>query len=366
MGTFRVSRLVDIIGKCETAGSTRIRRALPGTIWGEGGKYSASALGSTLGVPDADVNYINVYLYGGDDHAAFGNTFSDELTVCGGAGQDIIEGGGTGLNYLFGFGNLPGDPNFDPALDDNARDFITGGRGMTFIYGQGGDDSLNSDYDWPASGSKVMYGGEGNDHFHIQGADITDTAYVFGGGGNDTLDQEPIYFGVDEGDYAVKTQQQAVFSGGAGTDKVDFDDWFNAVYVNTTGDGTKSGLRFGPRTIELKSDVEVAIGSYFNDYFQGGDRADTFYGRDGNDTMWGGNGNDKLYGEWDNDFIVGGKGSDLLVGGQGDDHLYAKEGFLDIDTVIGGDEGRNGSPDNGHDTAFCDVLDSTAGIDVLN
>jgi|SRR4051794_36214352 hypothetical protein len=34
-----LSQLRQIIGKCKTVRSTRIRKALPGTIWGEGGKY---------------------------------------------------------------------------------------------------------------------------------------------------------------------------------------------------------------------------------------------------------------------------------------------------------------------------------------
>ena len=33
-----LTRLRQIVGKCKTARSTRVRKALPGAIWGEGGK----------------------------------------------------------------------------------------------------------------------------------------------------------------------------------------------------------------------------------------------------------------------------------------------------------------------------------------
>lgn len=326
--------------------------------------YPATPETTFVDVPAADVTSIEARLYAGNDKLNVADDVKVDLTAYGGAGTDTIRGGG-GVNHLYGYGNLPGNADFDPANDDARVDNLHAGVGLSFLYGQKGGDWLYTHSGAEQSAPAFIYGGEGDDGTVLMGHLDDGKASVFGEAGNDSL--TPI----------DKDAQWTDFSGGSGFDEVTFWAWDAPAYVDLRDNGGNSGpLVGGQRTLDLQADVEGATGSDYDDVFQGSVRADTFYGDDGNDTFYGGDGsdhlygeggNDRLFGEKGNDFITGGKGADLLVGGAGNDTLYAKEGFLDFDTVIGGDLTRSGgsSADTGHDIAFCDVFDTTSGIDVL-
>jgi Ca2+-binding RTX toxin-like protein len=141
--------------------------------------------------------------------------------------------------------------------------------------------------------------------------------------------------GSDGNDTFKNTAEIEVISGGAGLDKVIFEGGKQGINVNL-----KTGVvvdSFGRK--EKISDVEIVIGTSFNDRFVGSDNADYLAGGAGNDTLLGGNGFDELYGGEGNDSLSGGNGSDFLVGGKGNDTLSGGAGF---DTADYSDEGGEG------------------------
>ncbi len=143
---------------------------------------------------------------------------------------------------------------------------------------------------------------------------------VLGTAGNDTL---------------KNTAEIEAIVGGAGLDKVVFEDGKQGINVNL-----KKGTvvdSFGNK--ETISGVEIVIGTSFNDRIVGSDDTDYLVGGAGNDTLFGGNGHDELYGGEGNDLLVGGNGSDFLVGGKGKDTLSGGAGF---DTADYSDEGGGG------------------------
>jgi Ca2+-binding RTX toxin-like protein len=140
---------------------------------------------------------------------------------------------------------------------------------------------------------------------------------VLGGNGNDTL---------------RNTGAVEVISGGAGIDKLVFDEGTRGISVNLAkGTITDS---FGKK--DTVSGVEIIIGTSFNDKIVGSDNTDILVGGAGSDSLYGGAGSDELYGGTGNDFLSGGTGSDYFVGGQGSDTISGGSGF---DMVDYSDEG---------------------------
>ncbi len=128
-------------------------------------------------------------------------------------------------------------------------------------------------------------GGAGDDDITI-GANIT-AAYVFGGGGNDTLR------GGDGNDTLTGSAGRDLIFGGAGSDRLN--------------------------------------GNGGNDTLSGDSGNDRVYGGNGNDSLYGGSGQDRLFGEVGDDYLKGDSGIDRLDGGDGTNHAITDEG----DTLIG-------------------------------
>lgn len=78
---------------------------------------------------------------------------------------------------------------------------------------------------------------------------------------------------------------------------------------------------------------DTPVGSTGNDAMDGGSGQDRLWAGDGNDTLLGGDDNDTLWGEAGSDDLQGGAGADLLWGGDGDDALF---GGAQNDTPVGG------------------------------
>ena len=106
------------------------------------------------------------------------------------------------------------------------------------------------------------------------------------------------------------------------------------------GDGSMSNVEI--------SDIEVLIGSDYDDVLAG-DR--------GQNWLLGNPGNDVLDGREGDDLLWGGEGNDVLEGGEGNDQLFGEEG----------DDIMNGSEDNDRlwGGAGEDTLKGGAGDDVL-
>ena len=125
--------------------------------------------------------------------------------------------------------------------DDNATDTIFGGDGDDWLYGYGGDDSLEGD--------------AGND-------------FLFGGNGNDTL------FGQGGSDY---------LSGGAGDDILNGANSPDALYGGA-GDDTLDGGN-GDDTLYGEEDDDTINGGNGDDFIVGGLGTETITGGDDNDTI---------------------------------------------------------------------------------
>jgi Ca2+-binding RTX toxin-like protein len=129
--------------------------------------------------------------------------------------------------------------------------------------------------------------------------------------------------GTDGNDTLRSTNGLQSFDGGAGIDKLVFDEGTQGVTVNLkTGKMTDS---FGQA--ETLSNIEIVVGTSFNDKITGSDFADYLVGGGGNDTLSGGLGSDELYGGEGDDILIGGGDSDYFVGGAGNDTIKGGSGF---------------------------------------
>ncbi len=253
-------------------------------------------------------------------------------TLYGSDGNDVLLGGG-GINYLFGeLGDdtLYGGSGID-VLDGGAgADYMAGGAGDDTYYADASDKPVVeaagagtdkvialSSYTLAANiedlildaaagvangtgnalNNEVRGNDDDNDLFGLAGNDLLDgrggTDRMWGGLGDDA------YHVYDASDVATEYLKQ-------GTDKVfvmgnfsyGLGDNVENLELTAGTDGTGNGL-----------DNEI-IGNDNDNVLSGFAGNDTLYGRGGNDTLDGGGGNDKLIGEGGNDAMAGGAGDD--------------------------------------------------------
>ncbi|WP_103332164.1 calcium-binding protein [Pseudotabrizicola formosa] len=177
------------------------------------------------------------------------------LDLTGGAGDDILSGGGAADRLWGGDGadQLTGRGGDDRLSGGAGRDWLEGGAGDDSLSGQGGDDVLHG-----GAGDDRLSGGRGADQ--LAGGDGDDR--LSGGGGADTL------------------------LGGEGQDRLDGGighDWL--------------------------------AGGAGDDVLMGGAGRDTLDGGAGHDTLWGGS---EGASDGAPDWLNGGAGDDLLALGPGD------------------------------------------------
>lgn len=214
----------------------------------------------------------------------------------------------------------------DIVLKGSAQsDTITIGKGITanvIIQAGNGNDRiiLNNE---ASTGSRTVYGGEGNDY--ISGTAASEVLY--GGGGNDTI----------------------LGNGGADT-----------LFGDAGDDLLFGGDNQGKVTDSVGDTIDGGTG---NDRIVGGEGDDTLYGGSGNDAILGNGGNDTLYGVTassqanfeagntrqappasdpasnrnNRDSLSGGAGDDTIYGGDGDDVISGGTTLAQGDTISGQD-----------------------------
>jgi len=208
-------------------------------------------------------------------------------------------GGGWSLRFLSALRGWQDDTVIAPSgvLEDGQRNLI-----------------LRPPADWPETG------GTGNALDNVIRNESAVTAYIDGRGGDDTL------IGGSGFDYFT-------FEGDFGHDRVD------------GGGGARNLIAFesDPVSVDFRAgtaasaggsvtftNVNVALGSPFDDVLIGDDRGVILMGRDGDDRLVGGRGDDELWGEggWGhpeagsgNDTLDGREGNDVLAGGPGADRF---------------------------------------------
>jgi Ca2+-binding RTX toxin-like protein len=174
----------------------------------------------------------------------------------------------------------------------------------------------------PSFGRFVVKAGDLDDHVEVSGP-----ANVFGGTGNDRLRTGNLgtfrvfVFGEDGNDTFYSGRTSDHFSGGTGTDTVDYagrPESITASLATNTGGAPTLGESDSYDTVENLS------GGAGPDRLTGDDQAnvlsgwfgdDTIAGRDGDDLLLGGDGADIIFGDLGLDWLVGDAGFDRLDGG---------------------------------------------------
>ncbi|MET0304917.1 MAG: calcium-binding protein [Solirubrobacterales bacterium] len=216
--------------------------------------------------------------------------FSNEATIAGTKGPDVIVGG-RGPNEIFGAGGndvICGGAGHDAIYGDRGNDTIDGKRGNDAIHGGRGSDDVDggSDRDQVVggSGNDGLYGGRG-DRDEVDGGPGDDEA----GGGPGAFDSLIGGVGRDRIDGGAGNHDIASYRGAGGPVAVDLG----------------SGLVTGAEQERLAG-IEDAVGGSGEDVLLGSDTT--------SNRLDGGPGDDRLLGLWRSDQAYGGPGSDQCVG----------------------------------------------------
>ncbi|HEU5061303.1 MAG TPA: calcium-binding protein [Kofleriaceae bacterium] len=195
------------------------------------------------------------------------------------------------------------------AGNDTLVGYEYAGGGTLYFHGGEGDDQVESG----TAGSDYLFGDEGNDD--LRGGDGNDRLYggpghdyYWGGQGDDIFYADPIADGNDR------------FYGGDGIDTLSYADRTAGVTV-TLGNGLSDDGEPGAESDFTDPTVENVIGGSGKDVLIGSGAGNTLTGNAGADDLFGGAGADTLLGGGGRDLLVGDAGDDTLSGGAGDDDL---------------------------------------------
>ncbi len=316
--------------------------------------------------------------------ATTGATFTADVTVYGGAGDDTLRGGDGDDTF---YGN-DGNDTFTNGTASDGADTFNGGAGtdtvdyslrvaaVTVTIDGTADDGAALETDDIKTDVETVKGGLGDDN--LTGSANADT--LWGGAGADTLaglagvDILNGDAGNDTFDEGAATNGGDTMNGGAGTDTVDYSGRSNAVTINldtTANDG--EALELDKVVNDVENGIgggggDTIVGSASDNVFDGDAGADTISGGVGNDTLKGGAGADTLNGDAGDDVFdesTATSGADAMHGGAGTDKVDYSGRTNDLTVVMDGATG-SGETSEG-DTIFTDVENITggAGLDTL-
>jgi len=240
----------------------------------------------------------------GDDRLDAAGFDAANVTLDGGAGNDILAGGKFNDILLGGEGN----------------DTLRGGAGRDRLFGEAGDDRLKGqgsiDQLSGGAGDDTLDGGAGGTMIR---EDVSGTiALVTNADGSTSLS------GVGN-DRLIGAFGRAIFVGGGAADTIDVSDFLGlATLVGGAGNDTLTGTQFD----------DVISGGDGNDVIDGLAGDDAIDGAAGNDSVSGGQGIDTLLGGDGNDTLRGGALQDFLLGEAGDDDVNGEQ--LNDDQTGGG------------------------------
>ena len=223
---------------------------------------------------------------GGDGDDSFYNDqdYDDGISVSGGAGTDTVY---VGQHVDQPVIDMNGSTAYFNYVIDSDVENVDASAGNLTIVGNALDNTITVDGDTSDGSEPVtLMGGDGNDVLSTN-----EPATLSGGAGNDTL------IGSAAGD---------AYSGGAGTDLVDYSARTDNLFVYLEG-GQASGDAADPL-----------------DSFDG--TVEQVYGGSGNDDIYGTAGNNALYGNAGNDTLHAFGGTDALFGGPGNDTVFCADG----------------------------------------
>jgi Ca2+-binding RTX toxin-like protein len=248
-----------------------------------------------------------------------------------------------------------------PIIESSSREVLT--FEISLAAGEVWHGTVNSDDHTGTAEDDMLYGHGGADK-------------LYGGAGKDTL------MGGVGGD---------ALDGGEGLDDIaSYEDYITTNPDRVTGlviDLETPSNSTGDAQGDTYTNIEVFVGSAYNDTFVGSDAADSFWGHNGDDVIRTGAGADSLNGQTGNDTLEGGLDGDTLDGGDGFDYVSyahaaandqgigvtvnlrdstfnrgeaAGDTFVSIEGIIGSDH-SDGLSGNDADN----VLDGGKGADVL-
>jgi hypothetical protein len=269
--------------------------------------------GKLLGIfANSSFEHIVVFAQGGNDTVVVDPRILQSAILFGGAGNDVLTGGGGNDQISGGEGNdvIVGGAGNDTLCGDNGNDDVHGGLGNDTLFGEAGNDTLRGDSGDDLLlgdiGNDTLDGGIGNDHLYGQAGNDT----LIGGVGNNIL------VGGDGNDKVVALLGRNILIGGNGADKLygnakddiliagstshDEDD----VALQAILDEWTSGDTYEDRVNFIRTGVGGANGSaVFDDttVFDDG-IADLLVGDGGRDWYWTGI-KDKIQGRISNEIV---------------------------------------------------------------
>jgi len=195
-------------------------------------------------------------------------------------------------------------------------DKISGGNGNDQIWGDGGNDTLYGDSGndtlWGGTGDDLLQGGYGSDYMNGETGACDVAAFTE----LHSTTSDPYEFG----GLVFNTAEAADDPTTPGADNV------YAYIVTNPNAGIAASTDPNKGDIDFVVNVDVLVGTNYNDVMNGGSHADVFDGAYGNDVIYGGGGADTLCGGADADtfvYLSATEGGDTLAdfsgsGGDGD------------------------------------------------
>mmetsp|Transcript_28637 Transcript_28637/g.53969 ORF Transcript_28637/g.53969 Transcript_28637/m.53969 type:complete len:387 (+) Transcript_28637:869-2029(+) len=294
---------------------------------------------------------------------------SGDDTISGLAGNDILRGG-LGVDVLTGGSGLDRADYRDSATGVQIEYNTWSNQNNANGYGSGSTangDVLNSIEAIIGSSHNDTVYGNGGDQFFFKTAG---SDYFSGGGGSDKIDYElatdaSTGLGVA---ISIYQHQQTAALVDLSSVSLNFDDT-NVDHFLDGYSGLDRDTVIAISDVDGTQNADWIVGSNGTNLLDGHGGNDTINGVSGDDTIYGGAGHDLLNGGWGNDLIRGEDGADQIFGGYvGNDSLYGGNGNDALDGGTGVDRLYG---DAGDDVLFggadldIDYLNGGTGYDVF-
>ena len=334
--------------------------------------HTGDALGDIFNNIEIIIGSANDYiLTGGDGDDTFMGGAGNDILI-GGTGTDVLDGGdgsvdlvsyaasstlvtvNLGTNTASG-GDAEGDTlrNIEGVIGSAMNDVLTGSlRDNTFEGGagadmiEGGTGLDTASYASSAAFVNVNLAANTNTGGDAAGDTLSNIENLIGSAGNDILtgmndsNTTNALMGGAGNDTLAGLLGPDVLDGGEDMDTATYAASGTAVIINLET-GISSG---GDAAGDTLRNIEIIIGSDFDDTLTGDGEDNVFNGAGGDDTLIGGVGIDTLNGDAGDDTLIGGPGGDVFDGGSGSDTVsYAGSSSITIDfsgtsvSVSGGD-----------------------------
>jgi len=198
--------------------------------------------------------------------------------ISGTPGDDTLSGM-TGSDIIFG-------------LEGN--DSIQSGGGASWIYGNQGNDSIRGGF---TTGSETVYGGQGQDHIDFQYA-ASGSRVIYGNLGED---------------FIVGSHGNDVIFGGQGNDVIQSLGGANLIYGNAGNDRIFGDFAGRVTVYAGQGDDLLGLSSSGTALVYGNLGSDDLRGSGGNDTIYGGQGDDNITAQQGADLLSGNLGADKFI-----------------------------------------------------